>query len=473
MTLLRLGTPFRKLKKAVDRLFCGVLAALVLFASVTAPARAAAGTLAAISGAVVIASFLMASGIYPFVTEDGQSFGEWGAGQLRDLWNSYIDSFSDGQTPSGGTKETFDKISGFVTGKTIAIAKGFWSELRAFANWIVSEFSVADNQTGVQLGVISSNGSLPVFSSLPSYDVLLAEGFPFGTQTGYNNMVAGASAEGVYIFRASNVPYNWYFLASLSVPSSTQCYMGYYGRSYFVNYGSLSNTIVIDNVTYRISGVWGASGIHDMDTFDSLPVYPTDVSNTFGNVTPDFRGVIADTTTVSVPAELPEGTKFGGLTVPDALTSSAPAITDVIEQGVTDRTQPAVIPTTVDIPADIEITDDGIITENPVTVTPEMALPSVADLSLPASVIASFKTKFPFCLPWDVMAFFQPLSVTPQAPVIRCGLPDPFTGKTYEIVVDLSPWDGVAAIVRHFESVIIAVGFALGFRKFVLIGSHS
>lgn len=486
MTLSKLGTPFRKLRKTVDRLFCGVLAALVLFASVTAPARAAAGTLAAIAGATVVASFLMASGIYPFVTEDGQSFGEWGAGQLRDLWNSYIDSFSGGQTPSGGTKETFDKISGFITGKTIAIASAFWTELRAFANWIVSEFSVTDNQTGVELVLSPVGDFLPNFngsSASITPEEVFSVSFPvfsFNAGTwGYGFLTCNFPHKTLFcLVRSSpNASYVAYAFTASEPSSTSQAYVfrsvlqlnqqtGYlqsspWSFSYRRNYiyytpsmGSYGDTLIADVPVF--STLDDALSYAEIVLLDEFP-----------------SGVTVDTTKVSVPDELPETATHGGLTIPDSLAPTAPAIEAVIEQGVTDRTQPAVIPTVVEIPADVEITDDGTITENPVVVIPEMALPSVADLSLPASVIASFKTKFPFCLPWDVMAFFQPLSVTPQAPVIRCGLPDPFTGKTYEIVVDLSPWDGVAAIVRHFESVIIAVGFALGFRKFVLIGSHS
>lgn len=352
---------------------------------------------------------------------------------------------------------------------------------------------------GLNLGAVGGYVA-PYFSSVPSLVQLRSSGLALVGNATNRYWNVGVSQDlpipyGAVALVKSSVSNYSYFLVCLGVaPASASVTRGEYLYFMYTDYnsnGSVSgasssvtthtgaysyNTLNNTYVAVTAGSLLQVSNSRLSEVSSDIPVFESQQAaiDYFATLSSDtVTGVIVDTTTVSVPAELPADTPYGGLTIPDAISGTAPAIADVIEQGVTDRMQPAVIPVTVDIPADIEITDDGIITENPVTVTPEMALPSVADLSLPASVIASFKTKFPFCLPWDVMAFFQPLSVTPQAPVIRCGLPDPFTGKTYEIVVDLSPWDGVAAIVRHFESVIIAVGFALGFRKFVLIGAHS
>lgn len=477
-----------KLKKAVERLFCGFLAALVIFVNATAPVRAA-GALATITGAAVVSAWLMACGIYPYVSDDGQTFGEWGASQLQDLADQYA---ATDPTGDFGLSE----FTGFITGKTIAIAKGSWEKLRAFAQWIVDKFSVTDNQTGTQLGdnVYSAYNLLPRYipsdyeDSSDFYDILSQEGFLVGgTTAGMSNprYVAyffGGPAD-VRIARYSSSGSAATMSAVIFAPyDDVNTYGLFLGYTY--SSGSLKHVyknnfigdVTVNGVRYSYYSI--SSGLLATTINDEIP-YTLETSN-LGEVanfvygsSSSSSGVTADTKTVSIPDALPETATYGGLTVPDAISGTAPAITDVIEQGVTDRTQPLVIPTVVEIPADTEITDDGTITANPVVVTPEMALPSVADLSLPASVIAEFKTRFPFCLPWDIMAFLSALSHTAQAPIITCDIPDPFTGQTFTITVDLSPWDDVAAIVRHFESVIIAVGFALGFRRFVLIGAHS
>lgn len=493
MILSKLGTPFRNLKKAVERLFCGFLAALVLFVNATAPVRAA-GTLATITGAAVVSAWLMACGIYPYVNESGQSFGEWGASQLQDLADQYAATDPIGDF---GLSE----FTGFVTGKTIAIAKGSWEKLRAFAQWIVSQFSVTDNQTGVELGAALPSGYeyVPSLAYQPTYQSIIQDGYVLPGNTSSRNYFLGFYEHvdyptGVIVaYNPTNNPsytgdYRYFFFVEtkllntttfpsmISFPSGISFYGTFTGNGTLYSYtnairrtASSGKYIYVVNGTFEVLQSRIPSSVLAFDSeqkaidFLAELTAPDEISSI----------VTADTTKVSIPDVLPETATYGGLTVPDSIAPTVPAIESVIEQGVTDRTQPLVIPTVVEIPADTEITDDGTITENPVVVTPEMALPSVADLSLPASVIAEFKTRFPFCLPWDIMSFLSALSHTAQAPVITCDIPDPFTGQTFTITVDLSPWDDVAAIVRHFESVIIAVGFALGFRRFVLIGAHS
>lgn len=465
-----------------------MLALLILAHSVFFPVRAraagmAAGTLAAVAGATVVASWLMACGIYPYISEDGQTFGEWGAGQLRDLWNSYIDSFSDGQTPSGGTKETFDKISGFVTGKTIAIAKGFWSELRAFANWIVSEFSVTDNQTGVELVLSPVGDFLPNFngsSASITPEEVFSVSFPvFSFNAGtwrYGFLTCNFPHKTLFclVRSSSNASYVAYAFTASEPSSTSQAYVfrsvlrldqqtGYlqsspWSFSYRRNYiyytpsmGSYSDTLIADVPVF--STLDDALSYAEIVLLDESP-----------------SGVTVDTTKVSVPDELPETATHGGLTVPDALTPSAPAITDVIEQGVTDRTQPLVIPTVVEIPADVEITDDGTITENPVVVTPE-DIPINADAyTLPASIT----TVFPFSIPWDIYRVFQALNAEPQLPEVTIKFPALGTAdEDYDVVISIPPKQWESDIepfliwFRRVELVVMCVGITLAMARFI------
>lgn len=495
----KLGTQFRKAKKAAERLFCALLASLVLFSAATAPVRAA-GALAAISGASVVAAFLMASGIYPFVSDDSQSFGEWGAETLTDLLTKYNETHVANQI-------RLAQVTAFITGKTLAIGSAIWSQLRDFASWIVSEFSLTDNQTGVELQAVASSSfsNVPVFrfseySNAELHALALSDGLFYLQQLSLSGTTIS------YYALANHV--GWEIVhTNLGITAciDSELYdssVSFGGSLYTFDPINQSAQIKVFNLVSangdtgfftgaRRSIVYGTHTLYYWYASSSGFIFPDTIPNISGNTAqapanlaqyyyglydnyePSSRGVTVDTTNVSVPAELPIDTPYGGLTISDAATGTPTAIETVIEQGVTDREQPVVIPTTVEIPADIEITDDGTIIENPVVVTPEMALPSVADLTLPAAVIENFKTKFPFCLPWDILSFLQPLSVTPAAPVITCNIPDPFTNTTYTITVDLSSWSEIAAVVRQFESVILAVGFALGFRKFVLVGSHS
>lgn len=476
--------------------FCAVMLALLILAhSVFFPVRArATGTLVAIAGATVVASWLMACGIYPYISEDGQTFGEWGAGQLRDLWNSYIDSFADGQTPSGGTKETFDKISGFVTGKTIAIAKGFWSELRAFANWVISEFSVANNQMGLQLGEYV-DGVLKVpqmsfpASGSSSYTDFVNHAVSVGTVKAYNNGVTHdflivsdkANVFAVSIDRESNGRAVYFFSKE---PFQVQFSQPGYGSSIEYSpsrYGSNNTSYMVDGVVYALSSLDNTSnGTLNLDKLQFVGTWKGISERAIrwlyglgnsGISDGNFQGVVADTTTVSVPAELPENTKFGGLTVPDALTPSAPAITDVIEQGVTDRAKPTVIVTDVTIAEGTDVdTETGEITENPVVVTPE-DIPINADAyTLPASIT----TVFPFSIPWDIYRVFQALNAEPQLSEVTIKFPALGTAEEdYDVVISIPPKQWESDIepfliwFRRVELVVMCVGITLAMARFI------
>ena len=75
---------------------------------------------------------------------------------------------------------------------------------------------------------------------------------------------------------------------------------------------------------------------------------------------------------------------------------------------------------------------------------------------------------FPFCLPYDMYNFMTILRATPQAPVFTWPIKAPAIGLDYEIKIDLSPWDDVAALFRKMELLAFAFGLAYVSRdKFV------
>lgn len=452
--------------KIWKRVLAFLCAALLIFNLALYPlrARATAGVLVAAGAAITVSAFLMACGIYPYV-EDGQSFGEWGAESLYDLWGQYVSSFEDGQLPSGGTVETFNQIKSFVVGNTLAIASGTWEMLRGFASWIVEKFKVQDNQTGVQLGVtITGRYEVPIISSASISDL---------------------RNQGVYIFKQGTTKYNLgsldsgYYMAYVYVSGSTSVYaLRVFTRNTsnvnVVYLANLSNSYVDDVTIVRDYGKdysYGQVSTSAMSTYVlDLPIYDTNdeaVAAIFG-AEATFSGILADTTTITPLEPLPADTPWGGLSVG----TSNPVGT--VEQGVTDRTKPVVRPVEVEIGSGTDVdSETGEITENPVVITPEDVVPTVAALSPPASFLSALQTavmtKFPFCLPFDLFKILQAFYVTPEAPVFSLSFHDPFSNSDFSITVDLSPWDEVAAVVRNFEAMILLAGFCLNFDKFNVI----
>lgn len=79
---------------------------------------------------------------------------------------------------------------------------------------------------------------------------------------------------------------------------------------------------------------------------------------------------------------------------------------------------------------------------------------------------------FPFCLPFDLIDFFQVLSAEPEAPhfqwPIRYMAPD--GPKEYVVDIDLSPFDSVAAILRKMELLAFIVGLIMITREKMIRG---
>lgn len=72
---------------------------------------------------------------------------------------------------------------------------------------------------------------------------------------------------------------------------------------------------------------------------------------------------------------------------------------------------------------------------------------------------------FPFCIPFDIYDFLSVLSAAPEAPVFHWEIPVPQLGRTFDIDVDLSPWDPVASVFRTFELLAFIVGLGMITRE--------
>ena len=75
------------------------------------------------------------------------------------------------------------------------------------------------------------------------------------------------------------------------------------------------------------------------------------------------------------------------------------------------------------------------------------------------------KDFFPFCIPFDLYAFFGCLNAAPEAPVFELALPTPF--GSYSFTVDLSPYDSVAEICRKLQLLLFCIGLAFETRNLI------
>ena len=146
--------------------------------------------------------------------------------------------------------------------------------------------------------------------------------------------------------------------------------------------------------------------------------------------------------------------------------------TDVLDQvgvGVIDRTEEG----------SKVIDEDGVTTKDWVyadstTKVPDITIPNEGEVSKELSnyTFAGLEKIFPFCLPFDMIDFIKVLDATPQAPHFKYAFPYPTTSgmKTYEIDIDLSPFDSVAELLRDMECLLFIVGLILITRSRMIRG---
>lgn len=463
-----------KLGKFIKRV-TAFLAVLVIIHAVALeyPARAAAA-LPVIGAAVTLSAFLMVSGIYPYIdssNSEGLTFDSWSTGTLQTLWKEF-------QVQQQVTPPDFDRISALLSGATILISNNLWLTLIDFANWIKNKFALTDNM-GITSGVQKTSVA-PYFSTPPTAQELKDNGIYVLYNAPGRDMWYGVSKDlpypygALFCWDAGNYYDYMFFFGRVQKPQ------GYYGNLYSCTWenNSVRTTTIGWNGNYSayVSGL--IQSIYAPETSGAMVFSsPEEAIAYFAeqeqNVTDgNLWGI--DTTTVEPPAALPETAQFGGLAIPAAgLSPTAEQVSQVIENGIVDRAQPQVVPVEVEIGAGTEVdTETGVIAQNPVEITQESAIPGVDALvsqPLITAIANTMQTKFPFCLPFDIMRLFRAFNATPQAPQISLTFTDPFSEHDYTISVDLSPWDNVAGTVRQFETMILFVGFWLNFDKFNIL----
>ena len=93
--------------------------------------------------------------------------------------------------------------------------------------------------------------------------------------------------------------------------------------------------------------------------------------------------------------------------------------------------------------------------------------PKVPAIGLPEIL---FKTKFPFCLPWDLYNLFAVLAAEPEAPKFVIPYKNNMLGIDEEYVLDFSKYEDAAKIIRFFTGAGFVLALILISRK--LTGSE-
>lgn len=206
-----------------------------------------------------------------------------------------------------------------------------------------------------------------------------------------------------------------------------------------------SNTPFISSLSPDVVG--GVSDVLDSGYTIANVNLPDLLIDGTGSICPDttltgedvFSGSVADTMT---------GLATGTMTWSDYITDVGVAAPTVSIPDAEDET----------ITNDFVITDTGVsdtVVDNTATSDPELDQYKV-----------QIRDFFPFCLPFDMVDFLSVLAADPEAPVFEIKFPA-LDGSTVDLTVDLSPWDGVAQLLRNLELLALIIGLCFKTRDII------
>lgn len=468
--------------KRLAAFLCALLLTLETVAFPLTQAKAAAtAALATVGFGVTTAAFLAACGIYPYWADDSSAVNfDWEDWVDNDLM-SLVDQYN---AANSTTPVNPNQVSALLSGATLLVGNYAWNKLCDFAEWIKTEHAVTDNQTGAELGqtitLVDGFATVPAsacFTVAPTLSDLQSNGVYVGFESVSQSRVymgfRGIEASTLYWAYTSD--YN----NSVFVTRNSSGWTYYFG---YADKGLVSDNSYLSSYSY--GGVTcyynGASGQYSSKV-SGVPLYASlsALCRAFLTASVETRldGITADTSTVSIPDALPQGTEYGGLRVsglPAATT--AESVTDAVQDSVGERLKTPVEVVEVELAPGTEVdSETGAITQNPVVIEApvEETIPALSAL-VPAqefiqTMTTALQTKFPFCLPFDFMRLINAVAKSPEAPVITMTFFDRIGGGHYTITVDLSPWDDIAAIVRRLEAMILFLGFWLNFDKFNML----
>lgn len=144
--------------------------------------------------------------------------------------------------------------------------------------------------------------------------------------------------------------------------------------------------------------------------------------------------------------------------LPEPLPENAPVYPPVSDMESVPAPKPSVMPDYGPVVSPDPVPDPDPLPE------PDPDIPDAPDAVMP---ISGIRDKFPFCVPYDLMEAFRLMSAEPETPVWRFEFPVPYTDETEVLVIDLSPFNGLARLTRTLLLLAFIVALAVGTRNLI------
>lgn len=440
-------------EKLVMRLGCLLVSFAVLASLVLEPPRAKAEalTLAAVGGTALVAAYLGACGMMPYITGmDRNGVNESVARMIQDFLD---DTFSGGDEPSGGgNKPLLNDWLGMITftvlNGVVRFGKEAADKLNQFAQWVAGKYGTKPgvNQVYEEKGsyVTLQDGRKLYFAqyssgTILSGTVLSATDFPLTFST--NAFIDFTPYEGGYYRFAFYNPDGTFFNPGMNFLSSNK---------FFAICRSSNPDFIFTaySSSGTLSGPWETIGgirfIHLMgDIISADESLSLDVAET-----------------VTIPEDLTDSQSVAldvGATDSMSIQEILQGILDAILAG--DLVSSAEIVDTAEIPVEPPEEPDP-------PVVPE--LPSGLD-----KLGAALTSRFPFSIPWDIKKGVTLLAAPPKAPYFEVDFMAPIAyrvggwkGST-KIVLDMSEYEIIGQVCRWTSTIGFCLFLASGTKRLI------
>ena len=473
------------MKKIYKRVLA-LLLVCVIVSSTTYKAHAAAAVPVVVSAGEAIAYVLGILGITAgagYVIDKKDEIASWGSDQIVKLkeW----------------TKTNSDKVNawGAATSQEIESSIDAWFEkLRT---------GTLDTASAVWDSMKAWGGS--IYDKLHTTDVPVALGGAVAW-TPYilhdkSDSIYWTSSNTIFAFNVSNASDTTYHFRTVVFSTSPIVVYRCSGNTVDVDYiKSEGNRSVIGNGMGRDVTVNGVKYYCDWFStdLDGVPIYPlTSFTGVSWYTSSDCPEVVRQCLTMSLDVPADEYISVGGVSdifdrdklldnIGVAVPGIAAGATDIpIDWGLVGD----IAGTLTDVRAGVKDIADALADAKvfPIDTTRDTVIDSDGDLSndkakddvIPAVPnvgtlddykLAGLEKVFPFCIPFDLIAFLGCLSAAPEAPAFDWVFPLPGKdGKEYALHVDLSPWEPVAKIARTMETLAFCIGLVMITREKMIV----
>lgn len=438
------------------RVLAIALAILAFFIFVGSPFQQAAEAVALVDDAVIaiIIAALAACGIVFTTTGAYNNVKDY----VRSLFGQYCNS--QGMTQS-------DALKGIDYGRNklgqILLNNRFVRLIQAFGYWLKYEFGLSNNSSTDLVQPGFSLGSLKLFPMpavgkvyaandnwVPSYITAKANGVPvwdiYIIWVGYNYspmlLTKTQYANGEVTLYCTNDYDSYVYEAVIYRWNDT--YQGYLISPWYEADFSNGRFMAADSTTIYTS----------QQVVDALA--------SGGEIVENDVAISIDTGVMTLPYDDPDYDEgdgaildvgaVWGATLPDILSEEIPTVFDEDE----------ISSTTLEYESEDVVQEE--VEESQQDVINEEVSQDVADYQ-----VNGLADVFPFCIPFDIYAFFECLAAEPEAPA--------FTWRFYipgicdeEIEIDLAAFDSAARILRTMELLLFIVGLAFVTRDKFLRG---